>query len=84
LQCFLSFFQEYQISIAQLDDQRRHGDLSLQRLVFLLQPVMQQMDVLSSVASAVERGNCIGGAVLSLLHNRIMASVGLVACYMYV
>uniref|UniRef100_F6S1D4 Gamma-tubulin complex component n=1 Tax=Ciona intestinalis TaxID=7719 RepID=F6S1D4_CIOIN len=71
-----TIIKEYQINIAQLEDQRRQGHLSLQRLVFLLQPVIQQMEVLASVASAVEKGNCIGGSVLTLLHSRIVASVG--------
>uniref|UniRef100_H2ZE07 Gamma-tubulin complex component n=1 Tax=Ciona savignyi TaxID=51511 RepID=H2ZE07_CIOSA len=71
-----SIIKEYQINLAQLDDHRRRGHLTLQRLVFLLQPVIQQMEVVASVATAVERGNCIGGSVLSLLHSRIVASVG--------
>nr|CAB3267375.1 gamma-tubulin complex component 2 [Phallusia mammillata] len=71
-----TIIREYQINLAQLDDHRRRGDLSLQRLVFLLQPVLRQMSVLSSVAIAVERGNCLGGSVLTLLHKRIMGSVG--------
>ncbi|CAK8698045.1 gamma-tubulin complex component 2-like [Clavelina lepadiformis] len=76
--CFAmkNIIREYQINLAQLDDQFRHGDLPLQRLVFLLQPVVQQMDILASVATAIDLGHCTGGAILSLLHNRISASVG--------
>ena len=71
-----TILQEYQINLAQLDGHHRQGLLSLQRLVFLLQPVFQQMSVLASVATAVDKGNCIGGAILSLLHKRILSSVG--------
>ena len=71
-----NILKEYQVNLAQLDDQYRQGLLNLQRLIFLLQPVLQQMSILSNVATSVDRGNCIGGAVLSLLHKQILASVG--------
>ena len=71
-----TILQEYQINLAQLDDQFRQGLLTLQRLVFLLQPVFQQMAVLEYVAISVDKANCIGGEVLSLLHQKILASVG--------
>jgi len=71
-----TIIHEYHINLAQLDDQFRKGLLTLQRLVFLLQPVFQQMSVLASVATAVDKGNLIGGAILSLLHKRILSSIG--------
>ena len=71
-----TLLREYQIHLAQLEDQFRQGILTLQRLVFLLQPILQQMSILAFVACAVDRGNCIGGTILTLLHKQILSSVG--------
>jgi len=71
-----SILKEYRISIAQLDEYRRNNDLSLQRILFLLQPAIQQMLQLESIATSIESSNCSGGAILSLLHKGIVSSIG--------
>ncbi|XP_028391404.1 gamma-tubulin complex component 2-like [Dendronephthya gigantea] len=65
-----TIMQEYYIFVAQLEHQFNQGELSLQKLWFLIQPCLGRMDVLSSIAEAIETAQCKGGAVLTLLHER--------------
>ncbi|XP_071958685.1 gamma-tubulin complex component 2-like isoform X2 [Antedon mediterranea] len=71
-----TLIKEYFILIAQLEYQYLLENLPLQRLWFYLQPCMQTLDVLASIASCIERGACSGGSVLSLLHEKTTAMIG--------
>uniref|UniRef100_A0A8C0MRK4 Gamma-tubulin complex component n=1 Tax=Canis lupus familiaris TaxID=9615 RepID=A0A8C0MRK4_CANLF len=46
------------------------GLLSLQKLWFYIQPAMRTVDILASLATSVDKGECVGGSTLSLLHDR--------------
>lgn len=65
-----TIMKEYLIFVAQLEHQFRQGQLSLQKLWFHIQPCLRRMEVLSSVAEAIETAQCKGGSVLTLLHER--------------
>ncbi|KAH9500248.1 Gamma-tubulin complex component 2 [Bulinus truncatus] len=52
------------------------GNLTLQKLRFYLQPTMRVLEILASVANSINRGKCIGGAVLSLLHEKTASMIG--------
>ncbi|CAB4000138.1 Gamma-tubulin complex component 2 [Paramuricea clavata] len=65
-----TIMKEYFIFVAQLEHQFQQGQLSLQKLWFHIQPCLRRMEVLSSVAEAIETAQCKGGAVLTLLHER--------------
>lgn len=70
------FAQDYRSSIAQLEGQCDIGIVTLQRMVFLLQPALEQMAKLADIAISIDKGHCVGGAVLSLLHERTLSSIG--------
>ncbi|XP_020828724.1 gamma-tubulin complex component 2 isoform X3 [Phascolarctos cinereus] len=62
--------KEYMILVTQLEHLQRQGLLSLQKLWFYIQPTMRTMEILASLAISVDKGECLGGATLSLLHDR--------------
>lgn len=68
--------KDYMVLVAQLEHQLRVGSLSLQKLWFYIQPSLKTLDIMASVANSVNRGECIGGAVLSLLHEKTSSYIG--------
>uniref|UniRef100_A0A8C0L6N3 Gamma-tubulin complex component n=1 Tax=Canis lupus dingo TaxID=286419 RepID=A0A8C0L6N3_CANLU len=62
--------KEYLILVTQLEQLQRQGLLSLQKLWFYIQPAMRTVDILASLATSVDKGECVGGSTLSLLHDR--------------
>ncbi|XP_030832712.1 gamma-tubulin complex component 2-like [Strongylocentrotus purpuratus] len=72
----LGDFVGVSILTAQLEHQFRQGQLPLQRFWFYIQPCKQTMEILASIAQAIDRGASTGGAVLSLLHERTVTMIG--------
>ncbi|XP_042336111.1 gamma-tubulin complex component 2 isoform X2 [Sceloporus undulatus] len=68
--------KEYMILATQLEHLQRQGLLSLQKLWFYIQPTMRTMEILASLATSVDRGECTGGSTLSLLHDKTFSSTG--------
>eukprot|EP00079_Xenopus_tropicalis_P028015 XP_012822522.1 PREDICTED: gamma-tubulin complex component 2 [Xenopus tropicalis] len=68
--------KEYMILITQLEHLQRQGLLSLQKLWFYIQPTLRTMEVLASIATSLDKGECLGGATLSLLHDRTFGYTG--------
>ncbi|CAH2321645.1 gamma-tubulin complex component 2 [Pelobates cultripes] len=68
--------KEYMILITQLEHLQRQGLLSLQKLWFYIQPTLRTMEVLASLAISLDKGECLGGATLSLLHDRTFGYTG--------
>lgn len=68
--------KDYMVLVAQLEQQYRNGNLTLQKFWFYIQPTMRTLDILASVANSINRGECIGGAVLSLLHEKTSGLIG--------
>ncbi|CAG5903300.1 unnamed protein product [Menidia menidia] len=71
-----TLMKEYLILVTQLEHLQRQGLLSLQKLWFYIQPTMRTMEILASLASSVEKGECMGGSTLSLLHDRTFNFTG--------
>uniref|UniRef100_A0AAX7SKV9 Gamma-tubulin complex component n=1 Tax=Astatotilapia calliptera TaxID=8154 RepID=A0AAX7SKV9_ASTCA len=71
-----TLMKEYLILVTQLEHLQRQGLLSLQKLWFYIQPTMRTMEILSSIASSVDKGECMGGSTLSLLHDRTFNYTG--------
>ncbi|KAM8888576.1 gamma-tubulin complex component 2 isoform 1-T2 [Synchiropus picturatus] len=71
-----TLMKEYLILITQLEHLQRQGLLSLQKLWFYIQPTMRTMEILASIASSVDKGDCMGGSTLSLLHDRTFNYTG--------
>ncbi|XP_040291461.1 gamma-tubulin complex component 2 [Bufo bufo] len=68
--------KEYMILVTQLEHLQRQGLLSLQKLWFYVQPTLRTMEVLASLATSLDKGACLGGATLSLLHDRTFGYTG--------
>ncbi|ELW67307.1 Gamma-tubulin complex component 2 [Tupaia chinensis] len=62
--------KEHLLLVTQLEQLHRQGLLSLQKLWFYIQPAMRTLDILASLATSVDKGECLGGSTLSLLHDR--------------
>ncbi|XP_013870241.1 gamma-tubulin complex component 2 [Austrofundulus limnaeus] len=71
-----TLMKEYLILITQLEHLQRQGLLSLQKLWFYIQPTMRTMEILASIASSLDKGDCMGGSTLSLLHDRTFNYTG--------
>ncbi|KAM9837060.1 gamma-tubulin complex component 2 [Aulostomus maculatus] len=71
-----TMMKEYLIMVTQLEHLQRQGLLSLQKLWFYIQPTMRTMEILASIASSVDKGECMGGSTLSLLHDRTFNYTG--------
>uniref|UniRef100_A0A4W5JWH9 Gamma-tubulin complex component n=1 Tax=Hucho hucho TaxID=62062 RepID=A0A4W5JWH9_9TELE len=71
-----TLMKEYLILVTQLENLHRQGMLSLQKLWFYIQPTMRTMEILASIASSVDKGDCMGGSTLSLLHDRTFNYTG--------
>lgn len=48
---------------------------------YFLQPTARTLSLLSNVASTLTKGNCRGGAVLTVLHDAALATTGEPAAY---
>ncbi|XP_046359513.1 gamma-tubulin complex component 2-like [Haliotis cracherodii] len=71
-----TLIKDYMVLVAQLEHQYRLGTLSLQKLWFYIQPTLRTLEILASVSNSINRGECIGGAVLSLLHEKTSTLIG--------
>ncbi|XP_014667456.1 PREDICTED: gamma-tubulin complex component 2-like [Priapulus caudatus] len=68
--------KNYFVNICQLEHQLKLGDLTLHKLWFFVQPASEVMEVMACIATAINKGQCKGGAVLSLLHERTVGTTG--------
>uniref|UniRef100_A0A0B7B161 Gamma-tubulin complex component n=1 Tax=Arion vulgaris TaxID=1028688 RepID=A0A0B7B161_9EUPU len=71
-----TLIKDYIVMVVQLELQMKKGQLTLQKLCYYLQPTMRILEILASVANSINRGKCIGGAVLSLLHEKTASMIG--------
>ncbi|XP_069044967.1 gamma-tubulin complex component 2 [Lepisosteus oculatus] len=71
-----TLMKEYMILVTQLEHLQRQGMLSLQKLWFYIQPTMRTMEILASIATSIDKGDCMGGSTLSLLHDRTFNYTG--------
>ncbi|KAI2658714.1 Gamma-tubulin complex component 2 [Labeo rohita] len=71
-----TLMKEYLILVTQLEHLHGQGTLSLQKLWFYIQPTMRTMEILASIATSVDKGECMGGSTLSLLHDRTFNYTG--------
>lgn len=71
-----SLIKDYTLLVAQLEHEYRQGKLSLQKLWFYLQPTMKTLEILVSVVNSINKGKCVGDAVLTLLHEMTSGFAG--------
>lgn len=73
MRCLL---KNYMVLVAQLEQQFKMGTLTIQKLWFYIQPTMRVVEIMASISNSVNKGECIGGSVLSLLHERTSSLIG--------
>jgi len=71
-----NLIRDYFTLTAQLETQLNSGQLTLQKMWFYLQPTMRTFDLLASICRAVDKGDCRGGPVLSILHEKTTSMIG--------
>lgn len=71
-----SLLKDYYIFVAQLEQQFRKGLLTLQKVWFYIQPSLKTLDVLANVAIMIEKGDCKGASILTLLHEKTESYTG--------
>jgi len=71
-----SILKDYMVCVAQLERHFRKGYLTLQKLWYYIQPSMKTLEILAAIATAIDKGNCRGAAILTLLHERTESYVG--------
>ncbi|XP_015792715.1 gamma-tubulin complex component 2 [Tetranychus urticae] len=67
---------DYFLLITQLEHQHRQGDMTLQKMWFFLRDVHSDLEILKQVSYKIRQGKCIGGAVLSILHEKTVSHTG--------
>lgn len=70
------FLNEYYMSISALESDELKNRLTLQKLLFLIQPKMNGMLVLADVSKKILEHDVNGGKALSLLHKTILTLAG--------
>jgi gamma-tubulin complex component 2 len=73
---YRTLIKDYMILIAQLEHQHQLGQLTLQKFWFYIQPTMRTMEIMASIANSINKGECIGGSVLSRLHEKTSSLIG--------
>lgn len=76
-----SNIQEYSTLIAQLETVHVQNELTLQKMWYFLQPFFNNFEILRTVCGKIKQGVCIGGAVLSILHEKTMSCTGNLRAY---
>ena len=68
--------RDYFTLVAQLETQLNGGQLTLQKMWFYLQPTMRTFELLASICRSIDKGDCRGGPVLSILHEKTTSMIG--------
>ncbi|CAG9865546.1 unnamed protein product [Phyllotreta striolata] len=71
-----SIIKEHMLFTIQLESEFKLGNLTLQKLWFYVQKNLQSLSVVANIASVISKSDGKGGKVLSLLHDRVISSIG--------
>lgn len=84
-QAFIGFIRsslkEYFGLIAQLEILHLKNDLTLQKMWYFLNSSKETLEILKYVCYKIKQGSCIGGATLSIMHEKTNSNVGNVNVY---
>ena len=84
-QAFIGFIRssikEYFGLIAQLEILHFKNDLTLQKMWYFLNSFKETLEILKHVCQKVKQGDCIGGATLSIMHEKTNLNVGNINVY---
>ena len=61
--------KEYRLVLAQLETEYNRSLLTLQKLLYYLQPCLATLGLLALIATAIGKGRCRGGKTLSTIHK---------------
>lgn len=67
---------DYRLSIAQLETQHSNNELNLQKLLYMVRPNMQTLDILTAIAMKISKSNLLAGNILSMLFDEITLQTG--------
>lgn len=71
-----SIINEYYVSIIQLETEQMNKTLSLHKLLYLIRPNIQMLEILSDIVIKISRTDFVGGKILSLLYDEIALLTG--------
>ena len=71
-----NLIRDYFTLTAQLETQLHCGQLTLQKMWFYLQPTMRTFELLATICRGIDKGDCRGGPVLSILHEKTTSMIG--------
>ena len=84
-QAFIGFIRssikEYFGLIVQLEILHLNSDLTLQKMWYFLNSFKEKLDILKHVCQKIKQGDCIGGATLSIMHEKTNLNAGNVKVY---
>ena len=79
-QAFIGFIRssikEYFGLIVQLEILHKKNDLTLQKMWYFLNSFKETLEILKHVCQKIKQGDCIGGATLSIMHEKTNLNVG--------
>ncbi|XP_065159519.1 gamma-tubulin complex component 2-like isoform X2 [Atheta coriaria] len=71
-----SIIIDYMTFIAQLETEFRNGNLTLQKVWYYIQKSLHSLQIVSNIATTINKSGSCGGKVLSLLHDKIAGNIG--------
>lgn len=71
-----TIINDYYVSIIQLETEQTNKALSLHKLLYLIRPNMQALEILSDTVIKIGRTDLVGGKILSLLYDEISLLTG--------
>lgn len=84
LNAFISAnIKEYFVLLSQLEIMDHQKALTLQKMWYIINPFFPNFEILSSVCNRIRKGGCVGGAVLSILHEKTQNVVGNMKAYAF-
>ena len=63
--------EDYMVTISDLESIHNRRDLNLQKMLFLLRPIIQTMETVVNICIKLQDQNVRGGNVLTMLHDNI-------------
>lgn len=71
-----SILYDYRVSVTQLESEHLNNALNLHKLLYLIRPNMQTLQILAEIAMKISKSDLLGGSILSLLFDEITLQTG--------
>ncbi|RWS27013.1 gamma-tubulin complex component 2-like isoform X1 [Leptotrombidium deliense] len=70
--CIRQVIGDYFRHLSEIEMVHKRGKLTLQKMWYFVESNIANFDILCDVCEKVKRGKCVGGAVISILHEKIL------------